>query len=136
MTRVSDKHMSLYEEAEDGTITLGGMICTSCHHISFPAQSYGCEKCGAFGDALRSRKIEAQGQLLAFARVNLHRGKGIKAPFLVGSIQLDDGPSVRCTLIEQEDSELSHGAPMIGKIVQGLSLDDGTSIKELRFGRA
>lgn len=135
MTNTHDERAPLYEEAADGTIALGGMICTSCNHISFPAQSYGCEKCGAYGEALQSRKIAARGRLLAFASVKLHRGKGIKAPFLVGSIRLDDGPNIRCTLSEQDENELSHGSLMIGKIVQGMPGDDGTLAEELRFGR-
>lgn len=126
---------SLFHQDADGAITLAGMACTKCGHLAFPEQHYGCEKCGATGGDLGSRAIEAKGKLLAFATVNLHYGKDIDAPFIVGSIQLDDGPTIRCTLVEDKESALEHGAVMKGQIVQNSKVDPDNPRIELRFGR-
>lgn len=126
---------TLFSEGADGKITLKGVACAKCGHLAFPEQHYGCEKCGARGDDLASRALIARGTLLAFATVNLHRGKDIDAPFVVGSIKLDEGPTVRCTLVERDESELSHGGIMTGRVVMNTKLDPDDPKAELRFGR-
>jgi hypothetical protein len=125
----------LFEEDSEGVITLAGMACSRCGHLAFPAQHYGCEKCGATGDDLCSKALEAKGKLLAFATVNLHYGKDIDAPYIVGSIELEDGPTVRCTLVEDDEGALSHGAIMRGQIVLNSKADPNNPRSELRFGR-
>lgn len=135
MANNGSKGAALFSEDADGTVTLQGVACGKCGHLAFPEQHYGCEKCGATGDDLVSRPLAAKGTLLAFATVNLHRGKDIDAPFVVGSIQLDEGPTVRCTLVETDESDLAHGGAMAGKIVMNAKLDPDNPRAELRFGR-
>ena len=126
---------SLFHENADGVITLAGMACARCGHLAFPAQHYGCEKCGATGDDLKSKALGARGPLLAFATVNLHYGKDIDAPYIVGSIELEDGPTIRCTLVEDNEGALEHGAVMKGQIVLNSKVDPDNPRSELRFGR-
>lgn len=135
MAKNGSKGSALFSESADGKITLQGVACDKCGHLAFPEQHYGCEKCGATGDDLVPRALDARGTLLAFATVNLHRGKDIEVPFIVGSIQLDEGPTVRCTLVEQDESELAHGGEVIGKIVMNMMVDPDNPRAELRFGR-
>lgn len=133
MSTSSDDKSSLFHEEPDGTITLQGVACAKCGHLAFPEQHYGCEKCGATGDDLQSRALVARGTLLSRATVNLHYGKDIDAPFVVGSIKLDDGPAVRCTLVETDESALAHGAVMVGQIVTNTKVDPQRA--ELRFAQ-
>lgn len=135
MARQGMENTALFREDADGGVTLRGVACRKCGHLAFPEQHYGCEKCGATGDDLVPRALDAKGELLAFATVNLHRGKDIDAPFVVGSIRLDDGPTVRCTLVEQDENELTHGGRVIGKIVMNPKVDPDNPKAELRFGR-
>lgn len=129
------KSSPMFSEDADGRVTLQGVACEKCQHLAFPEQHYGCEKCGATGSDLVPRALAAKGTLLAFATVNLHRGKDIDAPFVVGSIQLDDGPTVRCTLVEKDESRLSHGDHVTGKIVMNAKVDPDSPVAELRFRR-
>lgn len=135
MANQGSKGSALFSEGADGKITLQGVACEKCGHLAFPEQHYGCEKCGATGGDLVSRALTARGTLLAFATVNLHRGKDIEAPFVVGSIRLDEGPTVRCTLVERNEDELSHGGVVVGKIVMNTMVDPDNPRAELRFGR-
>ena len=135
MANNGSKGAALFSESADGRVMLQGVACEKCGHLAFPEQHYGCEKCGATGDDLVSRPLVAKGTLLAFATVNLHRGKDIDAPFVVGSIRLDDGPTVRCTLLEADESELIHDGRVTGKVVMNTKLDPDNPRAELRFGR-
>lgn len=135
MSQKPDEAPSLFKEGADGAITLQGVACAKCGHLAFPEQHYGCEKCGATGDDLKSKALIARGTLLSMASVNLHYGKDIDAPFMVGSIKLDEGPTVRCTLVEKSAGELSHGAVMVGQIVMNAKVDPDNPKTELRFGR-
>lgn len=135
MANNGSKGSALFSESADGRVTLQGVACEKCGHLAFPEQHYGCEKCGATGDDLVSRPLAAKGTLLAFATVNLHRGKDIDAPFVVGSIRLDDGPTVRCTLLETDESDLVHDGRVTGKVVQNTKLDPDNPRAELRFAR-
>lgn len=133
MTQSTTESPSLFKEGASGEITLQGVACAKCGHLDFPEQHYGCEKCGATGDDLKPRALGAKGKLLAFAMVNLHRGKDIDAPYIVGSIKLDEGPTIRCTLVESDEGVLAHGGAMTGVIVMNSKVDPEHA--ELRFGR-
>ena len=110
-----------------------GQRCTSCGHLAFPPNPYGCEACGAEPQALESCELAGAGQLSAFATVHLHPGKGIEAPFTIGVILLDDGPAVRATLTCRTDDGLTIGDRVHSVLVpQGLD-DEGNPIVELRF---
>lgn len=131
MTENEKEASSLFHEKADGTITLQGVACAKCGHLAFPEQHYGCEKCGATGGDLKPRALAARGTLLSRATVNLHYGKDIETPFVVGSVKLDEGPAVRCTLVEKTEGELAHGTVMVGQIVMNTKVDPQRA--ELRF---
>ena len=50
-------HPDLYRRHGD-SVELLGMKCARCGHVAFPRQSYGCEKCGASGDAIERVPVE------------------------------------------------------------------------------
>lgn len=116
-----------------------GQRCTACGQLSFPANPYGCEACGAEPPALEECALAGAGKLSAFATVHMHPGTGIEPPFTVGVVLLDDGPAVRATLTCRTDEELSIGERVHSVLVSQGPDDDGNDVVELRFepeGRA
>lgn len=81
---------------------LSGGRCR-CGYVFFPMQTYGCESCGATGEALTPAALSGQGTLLASATVHRHHGERA-APFVVGTVQLQDGPVVRTLLAHEPDA--------------------------------
>ena len=97
-------------------------------------QTYGCEKCGRYGDDLKEVRLSGRGRLLAFAQVHLHAGSDPKVPFTVVVIALDDGPVIKALLDPAIDDELHSGAVMVAKLVQ--QRREGGVQNALRFARA
>lgn len=83
---------------------LSGGRC-QCGHIFFPMQSYGCENCGALGEALEATELAGSGRLVAAAKVHVHKSESRQAPFIVASVELDAGPLVRTLLDWPLDQE-------------------------------
>lgn len=122
---------SLYATTADGPVLLGGAC--RCGHVFFPMQTFGCEQCGATGDALTSRALRAQGTLRSAAVVQLHHDKRRVTPFAVGVIQLDDGPVVRTLL-----SDVSLASELRARVRATLvpvAQEDGASALDLRFAK-
>lgn len=105
-----------------------GSVC-ACGYVFFPAQSYGCERCGS--QALAPRLLSGVGHVLASARVHLHHGKGREAPFTIGAIVLDDGPIVR-TLLADADAAVSVGDRVVA-VLAPVTDPDGAPRLDLRF---
>lgn len=90
--------MSELDSAPDGTgdtgsLSVAAVHCTACDMTRYPAQTYGCEQCGAHGEALRQVDLAARGVISSWATVHAHRT--IPAPYTVVEVTLDDGPLVR-----------------------------------------
>ena len=125
------EHPTLYEASGAGPPVLLGHRCSQCGLAGFPRQSLGCEGCGAGGDNLKPITLIAHGKLVSFAVVYRHAGKDIAAPFIMGEINLNDGPLIRCTLSADTPSALTIGQNMIGVLENNPAAD--ASIRELRF---
>jgi hypothetical protein len=123
-------HPDLYRANDDGVVLLA-MRCARCGHVAFPRQRYGCEKCGATETA--DVELAAAGTLASFATVHLHQSKSIAAPFVIGEIALDGGPTIRITLVEPTDAGLRIGAGMTG-VLHPVTTEDAPKA-ELRFTR-
>lgn len=87
--------MSELVEIGGGGAQLMGGRCTACGHVWFPYQSYGCERCGAAGEALVEASLSSDGVVEACATVHLHADPQRPAPFIVAAVRLDAGPLVR-----------------------------------------
>lgn len=108
----------------------------ACGHVFFPMQHHGCERCGRHGDALEETLLPGHGILVASARVKLHAGPERKAPFVVVSVKLDQGPVLRTLLEEDTDELLPIGQSMSACLVEVGRSDDGESVVDLRFARS
>ena len=127
--------------------SLKGGRC-QCGYVFFPLQTYGCEVCGRTGDALQPVALSGRGTLIASARVHIHANRapaakpGAKppevkpheAPFTIGSIKLEDGPTVRTLLVDIDDRTLAPGKKMVAKLVSVGTGDK--AIVDLRFTAA
>ena len=117
-----------------GHPSLTGGSC-SCGHVFFPMQTYGCERCGRFGDALTPRQLSGRGRIMALATVHLHAGKGRIAPFTIVTIALEDGPVVRTLLDSESEADARPEEPVVTKLVP-IVKDDGKTVLDLRFSLA
>lgn len=127
-------HPDLYRSAPGDSVELLGMKCSSCGYVAFPRQRYGCEKCGATGDALKEVELGSTGTLASFATVHMHQAKSIAAPFVIGEISLDAGPTVRATMVEATDDAMRIGARVTGRLFPAPAAPDTAANKfELRF---
>jgi uncharacterized OB-fold protein len=113
---------------------LAGGRC-QCGHVFFPMQTYGCEVCGATGDALQPAELPAQGTLVASSRVLMHARKDREPPYVVVSVRLDDGPVIRTLLDEDTTDVIPVNAPLRGRLVEVARTEDGASVVDLRFAR-
>lgn len=123
-------HPDLYRPTRTGVVLLA-MRCARCGYVAFPRQRFGCEKCGA--TETDDVELAAAGTLASFATVHLHQSKSIAAPFVIGEIALDGGPTIRITLAESSDAGLRVGARMTG-VLHTIQTDDAPKA-ELRFTR-
>ena len=127
-------HPDLYRRADGDTVALLGMRCASCGYVAFPRQRFGCDRCGAVGESLRDVELGSSGTLTSFATVHMHQAKSIAAPFVIGEVVLEDGPTVRATMVEGSDAAMWIGARVAGRLVPAPAPSDAPSNKlELRF---
>jgi uncharacterized OB-fold protein len=129
-------------KASDAPSLKGGK-CSACGYVFFPLQAYGCEVCGQTGEALQPHALSGTGTLVASAKVHIHnprapaKDNGVKpheAPFTIGSIKLDDGPTVRTLLVDVDEAALRPGQRMVTRLVSVASGD--REILDLRFTAA
>lgn len=128
----------LYVPADgDGVPALLGGRCR-CGYVFFPMQTFGCERCGATGEALEPMKLRGRGTLVAAATVHRHHDPSRPTPFVVGTIALDDGPVVRTLLVGADGTPLDE-APVAGSVrveavlVSVAKKSDGNEVLDLRF---
>jgi ribosomal protein S27AE len=99
-------HPDLYAARPGGMVNLLGMTCGRCGHVAFPRQRNGCEKCGATDADPTNDELVCRGTLVSYATVHMHQAKTIAAPFVIGEVKLDRGPTLRATMVEATDAAL------------------------------
>jgi uncharacterized OB-fold protein len=80
-------------EATD--LPLRGVRCRACGRTAFPAQEFGCERCGAHGEDLEPVELSGHGTVLALLTVHEHPDPAVPTPSAVAGIQLEEGPVLR-----------------------------------------
>lgn len=98
---------------QSGAAALRGVHCTKCGAFAFPAQAFGCIRCGAFGDQLQPQTVPTNGTLVTFAIVRTHASHPV--PFTLADVQLDAGPVVRGQLAASAPLQL--GARVVATVV-------------------
>lgn len=96
-------------------------------------QTYGCERCGARGDALTPVSLAGEGTLLASVTVHRHHGERA-APFVVGTVQLRDGPVVRTLLARDPEAPALEPGQAVQAVLQPAgAAAEGEPVLDLRF---
>jgi uncharacterized OB-fold protein len=85
----------IWEKTENGAALIG-WACGQCGQRGLPRQYFGCERCGAPGSDISESGISARGVLRSWASVERHAVWPV--PFLLGEVELDDGPIVHSFL--------------------------------------
>jgi uncharacterized OB-fold protein len=121
---------ALYSQSESGEIALLGGRC-GCGYVFFPMQQFGCERCGR-SNSLQPFALRGSGTLIASATVHFHADKRRTAPFVVGTIALDDGPVVRTllTVAPPKHTDAVRVTATLSSVKVG---DDGSEALDLRF---
>ena len=74
---------------EEGQLLIA--TCSVDGHSWFPADRYGCQRCGAFGEAIHITAAPPVGVLQFSITVHRYRGPGPEAPFEIGTLRLPSG---------------------------------------------
>ena len=123
----------LYSIDASGSPSLDGRRCRDCGYVFFPPHDFGCEACGALPQRTDPVALPGDGVLRALAVVHRHGGGG-EAPFTVGEIALDAGPTVRAAL--RSDDRLAIGDRMRATLWSVPVAAGSEKLVELRFERA
>lgn len=116
---------SLYRLAADGVaVELLFGQCPVCAALTFPANAYGCQACGA--DGLRVEARPAEGILLARTMLHANVSPAVPAPQAVGDVEIAPG-IVEEVLLTDEALEP-------GVVVRGLARDLGDGTFDCVFG--
>ena len=116
------------DELPEHPALLGGR-CTQCGRTFFPMQTYGCESCGS--EEVVPTALTGRGRLVASAEVFMPAGPHRPAPFIVGSVVMDDGAVVRAILEVTAGTRLVPGTTMVTCLVPETRPDRGSD--DLRF---
>jgi uncharacterized protein len=124
---------ALYSIRADGSVCLRGGRC-ECGHVFFPMQAFGCEQCGRNGDALKPVELDGRGRLVASSLVHMHADAKRIAPFVVGTIALDDGPVVRTLLTVTSEPEIGNSLVRVRAVLVATPVEENSGgYLDLRF---
>lgn len=101
----------LFLPTATGEVWLRGAECSACGRVSVPADSYGCQQCGADESSVLERTLTGSGNLIDFVTVHQQLHPERPAPCVVATIRLAEGPLVTAVIDEQEE-DLFHAAPV------------------------
>jgi uncharacterized OB-fold protein len=124
---------ALYGTRTDGSAVLHGGCC-ECGYVFFPMQSFGCERCGRSGDSLKPFALSGRGRLVTSSLVHMHADAKREAPFVIGTIALDEGPVVRTLLNVTSEPELGAAPLRVMAVLKPVkSGEEGGECLDLRF---
>jgi uncharacterized OB-fold protein len=72
--------------------------CGACGLVAFPAERYGCERCGTEPDRHEPLELDAVGTARVAAEVHRHHQPQPPTPFVVVQVDVDGGPSLKGVL--------------------------------------
>ncbi len=134
MTQQIAKQKTLFtvpDTAETPPSLLTGLC--SCGYLFFPPHRFGCEACGAGPEAISIIETTARGVLKAFALSHREAHPDGSTPYIIGQVVLDAGPAISVVLETRENSRLSIGQRVIGKLVPVKKNDKGQIIVDCLF---
>ena len=113
--------------------SLQGRRCEGCGAVMFPPQDYGCDRCGRAPDQLKPVELKGAGTLTSFATVYQHPSPSVKVPFVIGNVQLKEGPIVEAVVACRDEKELSAGQKVIALLIDGEKDKEGNIMVDCLF---
>ncbi len=111
--------MSLFRDGRAGdAAVLVGRKCSACGRVHFPPQDYGCEGCGAHGEAFAEVDVNGAGRIKGLIALHRHDLAGVPTPAFIAEIELDDGPALEAILDAADGASLSTGDRVSAVLVQ------------------
>lgn len=108
---------------EGDRVTIDGSRCDRCGLAAFPAERYGCERCGAPPESHSTRALGTDGVVIAQATVHRHHHGEPPTPFTVVEVVLEDGPVLKALWHGDGNTGVTPGAG-IGQRVTGTVVGD------------
>jgi uncharacterized OB-fold protein len=90
--------------------TLTGTRCNACGHVCFPRRTI-CPSCRheSVGE-LEDAEFEGTGELVTWTRVHDGaEGREVETPYLLGIVELDEGPRVTAQLVDLDPEDVQVG---------------------------
>ena len=109
----------------DPLLPLRGVRCRLCGRTAFPAQDFGCERCGAHGRDLEPAELSGRGTVLALVTVHEHPDPAVPTPATIAGIQLAEGPVLRARV----DGVTEAGAAVTAAERDGLLIFEGVEAR-------
>lgn len=104
-------------------LNLEGSACAMCGDKSFPARRR-CSACGA--KDIVPHRFQGGGTLTSFSEI-FAAPDGYAAPYLVGLVRLDEGPTVMAQLTDLDPDEVQTGI-RVEAVVRRISTDGETGL--------
>jgi hypothetical protein len=104
-----------------------------CGRLLFPPQRFGCDGCGASGDAIEDFDFDGDGVLNTFATSHRQQRPGSDAPLVVGTVALDAGPVIESALAVDDAAGLRIGARVRPRLLEVGTDDDGRTLVDCFF---
>ena len=113
--------------------SLQGRRCEGCGAVLFPPQDYGCDRCGGAPEHLKPIELKGKGTLKNFATVHRHPSSSVKTPFVIGTVQLEDGPVIEAVVVCKAEEELSVGRHVHAILIEGEKDKEGNVMVDYGF---
>jgi len=103
---------AMYARGSGDTLDLLFLQCRACGALSFPANAYGCHRCGAARE--QGETVRRPGVCTLRNRVTVHQNlaPAIAAPYVVGELELAPGIVEEAVLAIDDEAAASPGMTM------------------------
>lgn len=94
--------------------TIDLLRCGACEQLTYPASAYGCNFCGTPREAGSTFPVAARGVLRNWVTVYADFNPGLRAPYIVGEIDIAPGVVEQVLIDVANESELCEGQILVG----------------------
>jgi uncharacterized OB-fold protein len=94
--------------------TIGLLRCGACERLTYPASAYGCSYCGTPRESGTTFNAPARGVLRTWVTVYADFTPAVRAPYVVGDIELAPGIIEQVLVGVADESTLREGQILVG----------------------
>lgn len=110
MDELKTAEPALYDRGDGGvTLDLLFLECGVCRSLTFPSNAYGCRACGAPGEGGKTVRRPGICTLHNVLTVHQNLEPTLKAPYVVGEIELADGIVEEGVLAVDDETAVAPG---------------------------